>query len=44
MLTTKKGMVIKIQAEEIPEYGRNSRGVKLMKVEDDELSSVAVIA
>ena len=43
LLTSVKGMVIKIIASQIPQYGRNSRGVRLMRLKDDELASVAVV-
>ncbi|MEM4295587.1 MAG: DNA gyrase subunit A [Candidatus Anstonellales archaeon] len=42
IITSKKGMVINIKCENIPEYGRNSHGVRLMKLKDDEIASVAI--
>jgi DNA gyrase subunit A len=43
VITSKKGMVINISCADIPIYGRNSHGVKLMKLKDDEIASVSVI-
>ena len=43
LLTSIKGMIIKISVSKIPQYSRNSRGVRLMKVKNDALASVAVV-
>ncbi|MCD6383763.1 MAG: DNA gyrase subunit A, partial [Thermoplasmata archaeon] len=36
LLSTDRGMVIRIPSSEVPVYGRNSRGVRIMKVDEGE--------
>ncbi len=43
LLSSKKGMILRTSCQQIPMYGRASRGVRLIKVKDDEVSSVVVL-
>ncbi|MBS3149953.1 DNA gyrase subunit A [Candidatus Woesearchaeota archaeon] len=43
MLISKKGKIIRVNASSISQVSRNTQGVKIMKVEDDKLVSVARI-
>jgi DNA gyrase subunit A len=44
MLVTSNGVVIRVPAEEISEVGRNTQGVRIMKIrEGDKVKSVTRI-
>ena len=43
MLITKKGIIIRIPVKEISIVGRNTQGVRLMKLENDKVNAVARI-
>ncbi len=42
IITTKNGVAINIKCQEIPVYGRNSHGVKLIKLKGNEVINVAI--
>lgn len=45
LIITNEGIVIRISLENVGEYGRNTRGVRLINVGDDQVvSSVAIVA
>ena len=44
MLISKEGMIIRVDTDDISEYGRNTQGVRVMKLKDnDELVSTAKV-
>jgi DNA gyrase subunit A len=45
MMVTEKGIIIRICVDEIPKYGRNTRGVKIQNLEEaDKIKAIAKIA
>ena len=45
MIVTDKGIIIRIALDHVGVYGRNTQGVKLINVADDEMvTKVAVVA
>ena len=43
VIMTESGIVIRIASEQISESSRNSQGVRLIKVDNDKVSSVAIV-
>ena len=41
MLMSKNGIVIRIPAKDISKVGRNTQGVRLMRLEDDKIIGIA---
>ncbi|MBI4438993.1 DNA gyrase subunit A [Candidatus Woesearchaeota archaeon] len=44
MLISRTGIAIRITAKDIPVIGRNTQGVRIMKLQNDKLASAAIIA